>query len=98
MAYKVIIKTLAEEEITQAVEWYFNKSVNLAKDLIQEIDDGLNSIKENPLNFQKRYKELRIIFIQRFPYGIYYTIEGNVIFVHAVLHNKQNPEAGIERI
>ena len=25
MAYKVIIKTLGEEEITQAVEWYFNK-------------------------------------------------------------------------
>ncbi|HET8809622.1 MAG TPA: type II toxin-antitoxin system RelE/ParE family toxin [Flavobacteriaceae bacterium] len=55
------------------------------------LDESFERIQNNPEQFQKRYHELRIVFTQKFPYGIYYTFEKNTVYVHAVLHTKQNP-------
>lgn len=98
MAYDLIIKTLAEKDITQAVEWYAKQSKQLSLELLDSIEKCLESIKENPEHYQKRYIEIRVVFTQKFPYGIYYTVEGNIVFVHAILHTKRNPETGIERL
>lgn len=98
MAYSLIIKTLAEHDVTQAVDWYNTQSEQLPREFIKAIDYSLNSIRETPDHYQKRYGEVRIIFTRKFPYGIYYTVEENTVFVHAILHTKQNPKTGTERI
>lgn len=98
MVYSVIIKTLAEEDITEIVKWYIEKSEQLTKELLENIDHCLNALKMNPKHFQKKYGEMRVIYTQKFPYGIFYTIKENTVFVHAILHNKQNPQSAIERI
>ena len=98
MDYNLVLKTLAEQDLTQATEWYETQLENFLEDFIDDIDFGLESIKENPEHFQKRYGEIRVVFTRKFPYGIYYTIEESVIFIHAILHTKQNPETGIGRV
>ncbi len=98
MAYDLVIKTLAEKDISQAVEWYAKQSQQLLPKLVKSIDNSLESIRENPEHYQKRYEEVRIVFTQKYPYGIYYTVEENTVFVHAILHTKQNPETGIGRL
>ena len=98
MAYNLIIKTLAEQEITQAVEWYIKQSAQLTWEFIEAIDYSLESIRENPQHYQKRYGEVRIVFTRKFSYGIFYTVEEKTVFIHAILHTKQNPETGIGRI
>lgn len=98
MAYKIVIKPLAEQDIASAISWYAEKSLELARELLGAIDFSINSIKTHPEHFQKRYKDIRIVFTQKFSYGIYYTLEEQLIYVHAVLHTKQNPEVGIKRI
>ncbi|WP_449401012.1 type II toxin-antitoxin system RelE/ParE family toxin [Chryseobacterium wanjuense] len=92
MVYKLIIKPEAENDLDQAIEWYKEQNKNLILQLLNEIEEGFNKVQNYPEHYQKRYKEIRIIFIKKFPYGIYYTIENDKIFVHAVLHNKQNPQ------
>lgn len=92
MAYKLIIKSEAENDLNKAIEWYKEQNEKLPSQLLHEIEDGFNKIQNNPEHYQKRYKEIRIIFTKKFPYGIYYTLEKNTIFVHAVLHNKQHPQ------
>ncbi len=98
MAYNLILKSVAEQDISKAVEWYAKQAPHLPEEFITAIDYSLNSIKENPKHFQKRYGEVRIVFTERFPYGIYYTIEDDTVFVHAILHTKRNPNIGLERI
>ena len=92
MDYSLIIKPEAEKDIDQAVEWYQDQDKNLISQLLNEFENGFNKILDNPKHFQKRYHEIRIIFTKKFPYGIYYTLEEGKIYVHAVLHNKQNPK------
>ncbi|SHG45158.1 hypothetical protein SAMN05444483_11273 [Salegentibacter echinorum] len=33
-----------------------------------------------------------------FPFALYYTLESNTVFIHAVLHTKRELRTGIERI
>jgi len=98
MEYRLVIKTLAQLDITEAVEWYSIHAEHLTVRFVGEIEKALNEIQKNPKHFQKRYNEIRIIFTENYPYGIYYTIEGDKIFIHAILHTKRNPQTGIERI
>ncbi len=91
MVYDLIVKPDAENDLKEALNWYQRQNTNLSEKLLFNIDKGLEKIQRNPEHFQRKYKEIRIIFIKVFPYGIFYTIEENTIFVHAILHTKQNP-------
>lgn len=93
MNYKLIIKPEAENDLYEAIEWYKEQNENLPSQLLNEVEIGLNNIQKYPEHYQKRYKEIRITFTKKFPYGIYYTLENEIIFVHAILHNKQNPKS-----
>lgn len=98
MAYKVIIKPLAENDIFEAADWFEEKNPSLSFDFILKISETLSLIRKNPHHFQKKYKNIHVVFTSKFPFGIYYTIEKDIIFVHAVLHTKRNPQTGIERV
>jgi hypothetical protein len=89
MVFKIIVKPEAEKELLTALDWYETKKENLGTDLFFEFSNLIDAIKENLNLFQKRYKEFRIIFTKRFNYGIHYTLEGNTIFIHAILHTSQ---------
>lgn len=90
MLYKLIIKPLAEKEIAESLSWYYQQDKTLSHRLYKEIDHSLDQLKQEPFHQQKRYKHVRILFLDTFPYGIYYTIEDTVIYVHAFLHTKQD--------
>ena len=92
MSHKLIVKRLAEHDITEAVAWYYTRAPHLAEQFIEEIDKAILVLEKNPEHYQKRYYEVRILFIESFPFGIYYTIENNTIYIQAVLHTKRNPK------
>ena len=92
MAHKVIIKPGAELDIMEALEWYGEEKEALAMDFVQRLDDELDRISKNPEHFQKRYRNIKIVFTSRFPYGIHYTtLENDIVFVHAVMNMKRKP-------
>lgn len=57
-------------------------------------------IGKNPYHFQTKYKEIRVSYTIRFPYGIYYLINESKkqIVIIGVFHNKQNPAIAQKRI
>ena len=91
MAHKVFIKPGAELDIIEAVEWYEEGKVGLSLDFLEQPDKELERISKNPEHFQKRYRDIKIVFTKRFPYGIHYTVENDTLYVHAVMHMKKSP-------
>ena len=91
MVHKVIIKPGAELDILEALEWYAEEKEELSLDFLQRLDDELDRISKNPEHFQKRYRDIKIVFTKRFPYGIHYTLENDIVYVHAVMHMKRKP-------
>jgi len=85
MVYKLIIKTGAELDLNEALKWYEEQKIGLASELYTEIDLAIKRIEEAPELFQIRYRNVRIVFTERFPYGVHYTIEDDKVFVHAIM-------------
>ncbi len=90
MDYKLIVKPGAELDIADAPDWY-TENTELSSDLLAEIDEVLSRIETDSDSFQKRYKDIRIIFTDRFSYGVHYTKDDKIVYVHAVLHTSRKP-------
>jgi plasmid stabilization system protein ParE len=91
MAYNLIVKPEAEQDLFEALSWYEEQQTGLENKLYSEISDILEDITLYPHHFQERYRNIRIRFTRRFKYGIHYTVEGNTIYVHAILHTSRKP-------
>jgi len=84
-------------DIIDAFSWYESKRPGLGTDFELCLEAGFNKILRDPSLFQKRYKHLRIHFIERFPYGIHYLTEENTLKVFGVFHTSRNPSSWIIR-
>ena len=89
MRYKLVLSTEIEKEYKDAVSWYDNISLSLGDDLHKVFLEELESIGSTPLVYQKRYRNIRVAFLQRFPYGIHFIFEDEVVQVLKFLHTKQ---------
>jgi len=98
MKYELIIRSCAEQDIAQAVNWYEENATGLGSRFVLSLDATLHSILRNPEAFPKVYKDIRRALLLRFPYGIFYLIDENKIIVIAVYHEKRNPENWKPRI
>ena len=88
---KLILKPDAEDDIDEAARWYEDQRKNIGTEFLNELGEVLNRIKSNPFLFQKKYRNVHIAFLRRFPFGIYFAVEQQQVFVIAVLHTSRNP-------
>jgi hypothetical protein len=81
-----------ETDVIEASFWYSFHREGLEKEFFICIEAAINTIKREPQLFSKLNKEgARKFNIQKFPYGIYYFIEGKEIIITAALHLHDNP-------
>ena len=85
-------------DVEEIVLWYEEHREGLSYDFELCLEVGLHEIQRNPQAFQKRYKSVKIRFIQRFPYGIHYIVEENKIIVLGVFHTSRSPKNWFKRI
>lgn len=91
--YSTYISPSAEADIIEASFWYSFRRDGLEKDFFICVEATINLVTRNPLQFSKLNEEgVRKVNTQKFPYGIYYYVEGNEIMILAILHLKENPE------
>ncbi|MEM0578437.1 MULTISPECIES: type II toxin-antitoxin system RelE/ParE family toxin [unclassified Flavobacterium] len=85
-------------DIEAAVLWYEEQRTGLSYDFELCLEAGIDAILRNPEAFQKKYKDIKIRFISRFPYGIHYRYKENKIIVIAVFHTSRSPKNWSKRL
>lgn len=90
--HKLTFRPFAQEDVQNIVEYYDEITPKLSDLFLSELDDAINHIKNEPKAFQKRVGEVRIVFLKRFKFGVFYKMYNQKIVVIAVLHTSQNPE------
>ena len=80
--FQVVLEPKAERDIEDAFEYYLTISEKLAIRILREIENKLDIISEIPEAFQIRYKQFRIIALNKFPYMIHYFVDSR----HARIH------------
>lgn len=96
MSHGVIIRRRAETQIHEAFIWYEAQRKGLGDDFLLCLESSLNRTQDNPGIFQKKYKNIRMVMISRFPYGIFYFTDNEKIVVIAVFHLSRNPRHWIK--
>jgi hypothetical protein len=62
------------------------------------IEASHNQILRNPKIAQVKYNGVRIKYIERFPFGIHYFIDGSKIKVIGIFHTGRDPQNWSDRL
>ena len=97
MNFRLVVNPRAEQDAEEAALWYEKQHKGLGIEFIQAIDEGILSIQNNPHKFTVLRKDFRRVVLRRFPFGIFYKIDNDVIVVVAVWHFKRKPFSFLRR-
>ncbi len=95
---RVRLKSPADLDYLQALEWYEKRQPGLGQEFDGELLALFERIKQSPELFQKETSVVRKARMPRFKYRIYFTVEGDEIGVLAIWHPSRNPEALLRRL
>jgi hypothetical protein len=71
--------------------WYDSRRIGLGDEFLDEIEEYVKVLEQNPQIFQVRKHNWRYCPLKRFPYIIVFEIEQQVVVVYAVFNTYQNP-------
>jgi toxin ParE1/3/4 len=87
---KLVIKPFAELDATDAANWYNLKRDGLGNEFLLALEAKINAIRRNPEQFKVEYKGIRRAFTERFPYGVFFIFENDVVYVLAIVHTSRS--------
>ncbi len=92
--YSIIFHPKAEKEYLESVEWYENSLIGLGQEFVDEIENTINLISDNPLLFPIKKYKLREAKVKKFPFVIVFEIKNKDLQINilAVFHTSRNPK------
>ena len=81
----------AEDEFNKAIDYYEDCRTGLGFEFADEVYLAVERIISYPLSWQFLEGEIRRSLVNRFPFGVLYSIEKNEIFIIAVMHLHRQP-------
>jgi plasmid stabilization system protein ParE len=89
MRYTLKFRENAVDDYQESVAYYEKISSHFAEKFFLEFKAAIAKIENNPLYFQVRYQNIRIAFLEVFPFGIHFFVEKDSIHVLRILHTKR---------
>ncbi len=84
----------ARSEWLEAIEYYNEQRAGLGYEFAQEVDRAVSRIVQFPEGWTKVGEHTRRALLDRFPYGLLYTLQTDRIVVTAVMNLRKKPENG----
>ena len=81
----------ARKEFFGAADYYEEQVVGLGDVFIDEVEKVLDVIEQQPASGTKITKTERRFLVSRFPYGIIYSVDEDLITIFAVMDLRRNP-------
>lgn len=91
MAFRLKFSPRALRETGEAQEWYESQSTGLGEEFIAAMELQLKRLEHSPLLYAEVIPGVRRSLLPRFPYGLFYAVRDNLVYVLAVLHDARNP-------
>ncbi len=89
--FAVVFTQAARAELIEAQDWYEGEGAGLGRHFRQAIEVLVERIHAKPLQFPIVYKNVRRALLRRFPYSLFFTLEGETLLVIACFHASRDP-------
>lgn len=91
MSLAVLVKPEAEADTREAYTWYEAKRPGLGDEFLLCLEAAIETARREPEACPTVHGAVRRAFTKRFPDGVFFVRESEVIVVHAVYHAARNP-------
>jgi len=98
VSYRVKFRPEAKKDLEMSAKWYEEQRGNLGFDFLDEVDKKCSIIQQDPFIHEEVYKNLRRVVVNRFPFNVFYFVEGRSIIIVAVIHGSRHPKKWQKRI
>jgi plasmid stabilization system protein ParE len=88
----------AEQELNDAADYYHSQVAGLEKEFIADIEKCIDDIITFPEAWPPFFSNIRRHGLERFPFRICYSIDGDEILLVAVEHTSRKPFYWIDRL
>lgn len=89
MNWVVIIRPNAEADLQKAWNWYESQRPGLGDELLIEVQAAIRRLESDPENRPFYYRDFRRLLTRRFPYKLFYRLDGGRVIIFRILHAKQ---------
>lgn len=86
MKWRVVIRPRAEADLREVRKWYENQRAGLGDEFVAEFGITILHLVRDPERRRDYYRGFRRILMRRFPYKLFYRLEGERVIVFRVLH------------
>ena len=90
MSWRVSLREPANADLREARDWYEARRVGLGDEFLLAIAEALRSLEESPERHPLYYRGLRRLLLKRFPYKLFFRIDGDQVIVFRVLHGARD--------
>jgi toxin ParE1/3/4 len=86
-----------EADVAEAAEWYETQRSGLGQRFILAVQSVDKLLLANPLRYSVRFADVRRLNLATFLYAIFFFLDGEAIVILAVLHQRRDTRAILER-
>jgi len=87
----IIVRPAAAADIEDAFLWYERQRPGLGDEFLDAVQAACESIAAHPTLYPVIHRNTRRALLRRFPYGIFYRVDADVIVVVACMHGSRDP-------
>ena len=91
MRYSLFVHPLARLDILDAVVWYEEQRLGLGLEMSAQVDAAICRAADSPLAFALIDEATRRVLCRRFPYAVFFQVDGDRLVVLAVTHVHRDP-------
>ncbi len=91
MTFHVIVHPAAEQDITDALDWYAERAPEQVERFLDEVAAAVRRIAGSPRLFRTVHRDVRRAALQVFPYLVWFVLEDDLVRVLAVTHSRRDP-------
>lgn len=95
---RLIYDSAALQEYEDAVEYYKDIDLELAKRFRNDVLDAVKGISKSPLQWPIYVDDVRRRVLSDFPYIIFYLTSSELITIVAIMHSSREPDNWLGRL
>ena len=95
---KYVFHPEARDEFLRAIDYYESREPGLGQDFSIEVHDTIENILSFPNAWPVLEDDIRRCQTRRFPFGVIYSQDNDIVLVLAVMHLHRNPDYWKKRL
>ena len=99
--HHIVFRTSASAQLLAAKTWYDQQRHGLGEEFSRSLESAIHRVARNPFAAPAVYQDVRRVLLKRFPYSVFYRVDGDNLLVLSCLHTRRAavdwPEASAEQ-